>query len=67
MMHDDLAADAGSLKSNVDDFRAIVDCSLIDRKRMNWHEDRTHGRGTDDAAINSSIAAQADGEFHHCL
>ena len=32
---------------------AIVDCSLIDREKMNWH-DRTDRRGTDDAALNSS-------------
>jgi hypothetical protein len=33
-----------------------VGCSLIGRKKLNQHEDRT----PDDAALNSSIAAQAD-------
>lgn len=36
------AADVGSSKSNVSGFGARVGCSLIDRKKENQHEDKTH-------------------------
>ena len=36
------AVDAGSSKPNVSGFGARVGCSLIDRKGMDRHEDRTH-------------------------
>lgn len=36
------AADAESSKSNVSGFGARVGCSLIDRKKKNQQEDRTH-------------------------
>ena len=37
--------DAGSSKSNESGFGARVECSLMGRKRMERHEDRTHDGG----------------------
>ena len=66
---EDGPAEAGSSKSNVRGFGAVVDQSglYIKVALQRTQIQNLRRRGTDDATLNSSIAAQADWEFCHWM